>query len=387
MSRPRWLVLVLVLLPLGAMMVRPAGAQTAQPSQSAAQPEPPSTYDRIWQRLTRWYDDPSNPVVQRVLFSGRFHHDFATIDADQGDHDEWNTRRLRLGPRITLLRTFTVHGEVELNPQEHDPLYVRLTDMYVQWSRSGRLAITAGKQSVPFTVDGSTSSRELLTIDRNNLANNIWFPQEYLPGIAVSGRPAPWVYRGGVYSAGAADRELGDFSGGVAALAVLGYDFGPRLGTGEALLSGNYVYQQPDADNTFTRQLEHIASLNFRLDTGRWGLRADVATAQGYLGQSDLWGVTTMPYVNVTEKLQLVARHTFLESDQINGVRLGTYESRIVDGRGDRYQELYVGASYYLYGHRLKVQSGLQYADMADRAGDGGAYSGVSWTTGLRVGW
>ena len=38
-------------------------------------------------------------------------------------------------------------------------------------------------------------------------------------------------------------------------------------------------------------------------------------------------------------------------------------------------------------GHRLKLQTGVQFADMRDRANDGGAYSGVSWTTGLRVGW
>jgi hypothetical protein len=29
----------------------------------------------------------------------------------------------------------------------------------------------------------------------------------------------------------------------------------------------------------------------------------------------------------------------------------------------------------------------VQIAEMDDRANDGGAYSGVSWTTGLRVGW
>ena len=48
--------------------------------------------------------------------------------------------------------------------------------------------ITVGKHSVPFTQEGATSSRELLTIDRSNLANNIWFGQEYMPGVSVSGR-------------------------------------------------------------------------------------------------------------------------------------------------------------------------------------------------------
>ena len=281
----------------------------------------------------------------------------------------------------------TFHGEVELDPQRHDPFYVRFTDLYVQWTKSGRLALTVGKQGAPFTLDGATSSRELLTIDRSNLANNIWFPQEYIPGVSVSGRRAPWVYRAAVYSAGEANRELGEFSGGAVMLGVLGYDFAPSLGAREALLTGNYVYQHPDRDNTFTRQLEHIGSINFRFETVKWGLRADLSTASGYLGQNNLWALQAMPFFNVTTKLQLIGRYTFIDSDGPNGVRLATYESRIVPGRGDEYNELYLGGNYYFYGHRLKLQTGLQFADMNDSANDGGAYSGVSWTTGLRVGW
>jgi phosphate-selective porin OprO/OprP len=95
----------------------------------------------------------------------------------------------------------------------------------------------------------------------------------------------------------------------------------------------------------------------------------------------------TMPFVNLTDKLQLVGRYTFVTSDEENGVRLATYESRVVSGRGDEYHEWYLGANYYLYDHKLKMQTGVQSANMNDRADDGGAYSGVSWTTGLRVGW
>ena len=255
------------------------------------------------------------------------------------------------------------------------------------WTKSGKLVLTAGKQGVPFTMDGATSSKELLAIDRSNLANNIWFPQEYLPGVSVSGRAAPWIYRGGVYTAGAANREFGELNGGAVGLALLGYDFGKSLGVKEALLAGNYVYQHPDTHNTFTRQLEHVGSLNFKLEAVKWGLRTDVSAASGYLGQGDLWGTMIMPFYNATNKLQLVGRHTFLHSDQPNGVRLATYESRIVTGRGDRYHELYAGANYYFYGHKLKLQTGLHHAEMRDRANDGGAYSGISWTSGLRIGW
>ena len=369
---------------MSLMLIGMAAATVS--AQQPASDKQTSIYDRIW-KFAEWYKSDSNPVVQSVLFSGRFQYEFAAIDADEGDLDEWNVRRLRLGPRVVLFRRWTLHGEVELNPQEQDPFYVRFTDLYVQWSRSGRLAVTAGKQGVPFTMDGATSSKELLTIDRSNLSNNIWFPQEYMPGVSVSGRVAPWVYRAGVYSAGEENREFGEFNGGAFALGVLGYDFARPLGTREALLSANYVYQHPDSNNTFTRQLEHIVSVNFKLEADGWGVRTDVSAASGYLGQSDLWGLMAMPFVNVTDKLQFVGRYTFLESDDQNGVRLATYESRLVSGRGDRYNEVYLGANYYFYSHKLKLQSGVQWADMNDRADDGGAYSGVSWTTGLRVGW
>jgi phosphate-selective porin OprO and OprP len=300
---------------------RPAGAQaTAAPA--APQPSP-STFDRIW-KFSEWYNNSANPVVQRVQFSGRFQHEFAYVNSDQGDHDEWNVRRLRLGARATLFRTFTLHGEAELNPQERDPLYLRLTDMYLQWSPSARFALTMGKQGVPFTSDGATSSRDLITIDRSNLANNIWFPQEYMTGVSVSGRVAPWVYRAGVYSSGAMNREFGEFTGEVFALGLVGYDFGRALGMREALVTGNYLYQQPDPENTFTRQLRHIVSVHTRFEAGRLGTRTDVSRATGYLGQSDLTSVMAMPYVNVTPKFQLVARYTMVRSDELNGVRLAT---------------------------------------------------------------
>jgi len=377
-------------LPAGQWLTAWTANPTAMPiaAQTASGPRPePSTYDRIWTSFTRLYKNDDNPVIQQVLFTGRYQHEFAAIDADQGDLDEWNVRRMRVGPRITLFRTFTLHAEVELNPQERDPFYVRFTDAYLQWNRSSRAVMTFGKQGVPFTLDGSTSSKDLLTIDRSNLTNNIWFPQEYMPGISISGRLAPWVYRGGVYSAGRMNREFGEFTGDYFGLALVGYDFAGRLGVKEALLTGNYLYQHPDSDNTFTRQLEHVMSVHFKLEADRWGLRTDVSDAIGYLGQSDLWAVTAMPFVNLTEKLQAVGRYTYIDSEDPNGVRLATYESRVVPGRGDEYREWYLGANYYFYGHRLKLQTGLQRADMKDRANDGGEYSGLSWTAGLRVGW
>jgi len=349
-------------------------------------PKEPSDYDRIW-KFAEWHKNEENPVVQNVLFSGRFQYEYGNVDADQGSHHEWNIRRLRLGAKSKLFREYTLHVEADFNPQETDPFYVRLTDAYLQWSKSGSLKLTFGKHGVPFTMDGATSSKELLTIDRSNLANNMWFPQEYMPGVSAAGKLSNWVYHLGVYSAGEANRELGEFNGGVFTLTSIGYDFADELGTEAAELTANYVYQNPDRANTFTRQLQHMVSVHFDLEDGAWGLRTDLSSGQGYLGQSDLWGVMIMPFVNATDKLQFVGRHTYLKSENPNGIRLATYENRVVAGRGDRYNEGYIGANYYFYGHKLKLQSGLQFADMKDRATGSGTYSGVSFTSGLRVSW
>ena len=85
----------------GVWVASPAHAQSAAQAQAATAKEQPSIYDRIWADFTQWYRDDKNPVVQQVLFTGRFHHDFATVSADQGDHDESNIRRVRFGPWLS----------------------------------------------------------------------------------------------------------------------------------------------------------------------------------------------------------------------------------------------------------------------------------------------
>ena len=96
---------------------------------------------------------------------------------------------------------------------------------------------------------------------------------------------------------------------------------------------------------------------------------------------------TGLTRYDLTDAVQLVGRYTYVDSDDLNGVRFARYESELVDGRGDEYCEISLGMNYYLYGDKLKLQSGLQYASMNDRAGDAGAYSGWAWTTGFRISW
>ena len=134
--------------------------------------------------------------------------------------------------------------------------------------------------------------------------------------------------------------------------------------------------------------LEKIVSLNFRYESdASWGVRADISAASGYFGQPDIWGFVMMPFYHLNQRTEVVARYTYVKSHGDNGVRFGRYENSLSDGLGDRYTEIYLGLNYYWYGHKLKLQNGIQYLEMRDRANDGGAYSGWSWTTGFRVSW
>lgn len=351
-----------------------------------AQEESESGYDRIW-GVARLYTGDADSFFQSVDLSGRLQLDLAYVDSGDDDHGEFNVRRFRFGFKTVFKEDWIVHLEGEFNPQEADPVYTRLTDAYLAWHPSEAVKLTLGKHSAGFTIDGMTSSKKLLTIDRSNLTNNIWFTEEYMPGVSVKGQAKGLVYFAGLFSSGTKDPEFGDFNGGEFLLLTLGHDFADGGRAKEALLRVNLVHNDPNPDDSFTRPLEDIGSLNFSYEAGNWGFRTDLSVASGILGQSDLLGFMVMPFYRPSERVELVTRYTFVESDEPNGVRFGRYERSIEDGKGDRYNEIYLGLNYYWYGHKLKLQNGVQYVDMRDEADDGGAYSGWAWTTALRLSW
>jgi phosphate-selective porin OprO/OprP len=351
----------------------------AQESQS-----PP--YDAIWSHA-RLYTGTDDSFFQTVDLSGRLQLDLAYVQNKVESDSEFNVRRFRFGFKTQFKQQFILHIEGEFDPQETDDFYNRLTDTYLAWVHSEAATVTLGKQSAGFTLDGMTSSKKLLTIDRSNLTNNIWFTEEYIPGISVKGKSSDWIYFAGLFSSGDEGPEFGDFKGGEFILLTLGRDFSKRLGASEALVRLNLVANEPDPDNGFTNLLEHIASLNFQYRKGAWGIRTDISAGSGYYGQSDLWGFFVMPFYTFSESTELVARYTFIDSKEANGIRFGRYERSLAEGNGDRYNEIYLGLNYYWYGHKLKLQNGIQYVDMRDQANDGGAYSGWSWTTGFRLSW
>ncbi|HVL78740.1 MAG TPA: porin [Sphingomicrobium sp.] len=379
---------------LGSALTQGSG-ETPAPAEDEVQSAPvdapapkeksPSRLEPLWSAMTLHKDSEAD-VLNEFRLVGRLHLDHYVLDSAIGDGSDLVARRARAGARARMFERLDAHLEADLD-LEGGPLFSRLTDAYIAWRFSEAARLTAGKHSVKFTLDGATSSNELLTIDRSNVANNFWFTEEYAPGVSFSGRGGKWSYNSGIYSGGRRNRGLGEFDAGYFWLASVGHDLAQALGVKRATLRADYVYNKPDADSDFTRPFEHIGALVLLLDAGRWGFSGDFVGADGFLGQSDGVGATALPWLKLTDSLQLAGRYTFLKSEYRNGLRLARYENVTTRGRGDLYHELYGGLNYYIHGHRLKAQTGLTWANMRDRANDGGAYEGWTWTSALRVSW
>jgi phosphate-selective porin OprO/OprP len=236
-------------------------------------------------------------------------------------------------------------------------------------------------------MEGSTSSNELLTLERSNLPNNFWFPSLFIPGVSAEHVNEEYRFTMGLFSGGSASPEFGNFDGSVFGLVTAGRDFAKELDAKEAILALHWVVQDSDPDNTYTRPHEQVTSINFRYEKDRWGWRGDLSGSIGGADQADLIGVVLIPYLNLDERWQLVARATFLESDGPDGIRLARYENRLSTERGDSFQDIYVGLNRYFKGHQLKWQSGISYTRLDDSADGTGDYEGWTCSSGIRISW
>ena len=270
-----------------ALRVLIVACACAAPDASAVEPgRAQQIFDRIWGAATL-YEDAENPVLKRLRFRGRFQADFPLYRADQGRYSEAQVRRVRLGFESNWVADLTVHVEADIDASCErdepcdDDAYEGLTDAYLRWAPSEAFELKVGKLSAPFTLDGATSSSRLLSLERNNLTNNLWFPVEYHTGIGASGRVDVWRYRLGAYSSTTTE-NFGQLDGGYFFLVTLARDLSRLLQVPEALLRLDYVYNRADAKNVGTRDLAHVVSLNLRFDAGAWGFRTDLSGGIGY---------------------------------------------------------------------------------------------------------
>ena len=345
-------------------------------------------YDQLW-GYAALYTHAESRGLQRLALTGRLQGDAATFDSDSDYHEELVWRRLRLGGKANLSHHLLVHAEADLDLNEagSNDAYKGLTDAYIGWQPVSRLNLKLGKQSAPFTLDGATSSTRLITMERSIVAENLWFTTEYFTGAALIGTQAAWRYRLGIYSS-SGDAEFGSFDSGYFALASLGKTISSKRRDGTLAIRGDYVYNDPDySGDVGTRDLRQVVSLVTSMQAGAIGLGSDLSFGEGIDGQSDLWGLQLMPSYAFSERWQTLFRYAVVSSLDGAGVRMGRYARKIEPSLADVVHDFYLGLNCYLYGHKLKWQSGLEYNVATDLASTGDTYRGWGLSTGLRLYW
>ncbi|RHW75144.1 hypothetical protein D1094_14895 [Colwellia sp. RSH04] len=341
-----------------------------------------SSFEEAWQ----YVDLYKNEQGDYFKLSGRLQLDSAWNDAEQGEFNDTSWRRFRFGFKGKIGElTGALEADINLNKSFSDS-YNRLTDANLSWAMDDRTKLTFLKHSAGFTMDGKTSSKKLLTPQRNNLTNNLWFTAEYFTGVSVKGKLNDgWTYNTGVFSSDDSD-EIGFSDTSYFALFSVSKTLSKSSLWEQGLVSVDYVYNDThEAGNT--RDFSQVISFSSKFKSNKWHLDSDFSYGKGDLGQSDVIGFVIMPYYQQSKSIQWVSRYTYLNSKNENGVRLARYESSVTSGRGDNYQEIYAGVNWLANGHKFKIQAGVQYSTMNDKANDGGEYGGWGVNLALRTYW
>lgn len=347
-----------------------------------------SGFDKIWHAAVL-YESEDNPTIQSFALVGRYHGQAWNVNADQGSAQDWENRREIFGFKSQWFQHFTLEAQIHLNTSS-GPLYDGLYVAYVEWSSPKTdLSVSVGRLDYLFTgFERSKSSKKINAIERGLLVNQV-MPAEVV-GVHMTGRKGLFSYHAGVFSS-SIEEEFSDFDTGSAGVVGAAYDTPLFFETGS--LHVDYLHKSANSEGNAFRPYRHIASLWHKGETGRFGMGMDVTVAQPLETKGTVWSITLEPtwmlLDNVfgnSDPLQLVARYQYATSSENNGLHLQRrYEEAVTQGEGNRYQAFYGGVNYYLYGQKLKLMAGGEYAHMRDDADDMGRYRGWTWFGAVRL--
>lgn len=311
------------------------------------------------------YVTPKSKYVEELKIRGRFQWQAANVWGDgAGDYSTMEIRRARLGVEGKLADHFRFTIEINTLPSG-----ISLSDAILRWNRYSEGNITVGHFKPRFGYEENTSSARIKTIERSLITNTL--APGRITGGAVHGGAGIFEYWLGFYN-GEQNTNTANENPRYLYNASAGLDFSDFVGEGNTLsFRGDYMYtDDPNAVTSF----EHSASGSMQVGFGAFNLRNEVLYGQSLSGGGNVWGVVVMPYIELTDKLELVLRYEYTQASFADGLRLQSrYQRRLPDlsgDRGDRYQAVYAGLNYYIHGDDLKLMFGVEWGDFDVRTGN-----------------
>ena len=133
----------------------------------------PAIYDRIW-GAALLYDNPANTVIQSFALIGRYHGQYWTVAADQGDADDWENRRTIAGFSSGWFQHFTVQAQIYMK-NDGGSFYDGLYEAFIKWSPADAgISLSVGRLDYLYTgFERSESSKKINVIERGLLVNQV----------------------------------------------------------------------------------------------------------------------------------------------------------------------------------------------------------------------
>ncbi len=348
----RWLVIVTALGVSGL-------AQAEQPVEGTEQTR---LFEEIW-RAVDVYGDLDRDDFPFIKFRGRYHGTAFSVNGDGADDSGWENRRFRLGMDILFSEKWEFAFDFNMSTDSEDEVVDNFDFIALNYRYSENTAFSIGKlRRNPLTREDSISSNRILTIERSLLTSRFFI--DNVGGVFGLHVRDDWAFGAGVLS-GSTEEELNfpSFDGSPLFKGNIAKQLTPITE-----LRLDYLYNPGDKDNNDVEPYQNVVSLNSYTRSGKWGLITDLIYADGLPeARGDLFGFVLLPHYMLTNRLQLVGRYTWSASNEPDGIRLlNRYERRAVPEGfelGDRHQALYAGLNYYIFGHKLKLMTGIEYMD------------------------
>ena len=312
--------------------------------------------------------DTAAPVLQELWLLGRYHGQYHVTEGNGDSDSGWEDRRFRLGLQARLFQNLTVHAQM-VSGSDFEPFYNGFTELWASWKFNDSATLTIGQQKHRFTHDRNVSSRYINYLERGMLTN--MFALDYTPAVTLSGTIGKdWSYYTGVFS-NATGRNIGraftDLDSGTSFLASATRDLRESLGTDTAHVNVAYLRSDANANATNMNRFDHGLNVALIVTEGNKSLITEVTAGLEGPGGS-AFGMNLQPSIFLTRRLQLVARYQLAAGEDEQSLRAQRrYERPVGLNRGELYQAAYLGANYYLAGHRAKLLTGLEYSRMDSR--------------------
>ena len=364
-----------------------AGTETsASATSSTIQTEPESTdalLARLW-ALPKIYENQDNPIIEQFDLIGRLQFDYFNVKSDRGSSSFAEIRRFRLGEDAWFAKShLEILTEIDTALRtDHSPslFYNRFTNLWGKLWICDAFNVRFGKFEPRFGYDREFSDTLQKFFERSFFDDQIIGGTDYTPAVEVTGAVGHFGYMSTIYSTNT-NKELGRFDGGQAYEAEVSYDFSKPLHVDKALWVVDYLHAagKSPTTNVFTHARDAAATY-FDFTNQRFSL----VTQFGYDHQvgnlGDIFDFHIMPSYMITKKLEAIFRYQLGLGSEKNSITTLNRQQQTVGGfTGNNYNAAYLGLDYYVYGQKMKLMFGEEYANLSGGTGPKANYSG--WTT------